>query len=58
MFYEHAHSPLAAIAFETATFFDIVAETGFYVEKILYGNWPGRPHHVSGQDAVVLRKRP
>lgn len=50
--------PLAALAFDADHFARLLTEQGLYVERALYGSWPGRPHHASGQDILILRKMP
>jgi SAM-dependent methyltransferase len=47
---------LGAVGVDLQAFLAVCAQSGLYVEKILYGAWPGRKHFVSAQDAVVLRK--
>lgn len=64
--FEHPHTPgvfvhdkanpTGALAFEHDHFIDLLTEAGLYVERLLCGNWPGRRHHVSGQDILVVRK--
>ena len=41
--------PLAALAFDADHFAGLLTEQGLYIERALYGSWPGRPHHASGQ---------
>ena len=64
--FEHAHGegafvqnpagPLGALAFTFDHFVRLLTEQEFYIERLLYGNWPGRPHHVSGQDILIVRR--
>lgn len=64
--FEHAHGegayvqnptgPLGALAFTLSHFVDLLTEQDLYVERVLYGNWPGRPHHTSGQDILIVRR--
>lgn len=64
--FEHSHSkgvyaqkadrPLEALAFDAGHFGQLLMEQGLYIERALYGSWPGRPYHVSGQDILVIRK--
>jgi SAM-dependent methyltransferase len=55
IFVQDLHGPLGAVAFEHSYFVDLLTQAGLYVEKILYGGWPGRPFHVSGQDILIAR---
>ena len=50
--------PLAALAFDADHFTGLLTEQGLYIERALYGSWPGRPHHASGQDILIIRKIP
>lgn len=50
--------PLGALAFASDHFVALLAEQELYVERALYGNWPNRPHHVSGQDILIVRRMP
>lgn len=53
---ENPASPMSALAFSHDFFMGLLRDAGFYVEKLLYGGWPGRAHFASGQDIVILRK--
>jgi SAM-dependent methyltransferase len=53
---ENPQQPAAVVGFELAALLRLVADAGLYVERILYGNWAGRAHHVSFQDILVLRR--
>ena len=50
--------PLGALAFTFDHFVRLLAEQDLYIERVLYGNWPGRPHYVSGQDILIVRRMP
>lgn len=56
VYVERAEEPRYAVAFEFSFLADLLAAAGLYVERVLYGAWPGRPHWVSFQDILVLRK--
>jgi SAM-dependent methyltransferase len=55
-FIQNPEGPLGAIAFTHEHFVDLLTENELYIEKTLYGNWPGRPHYISGQDIVIIRR--
>ena len=56
--YKTLTRPLGAVAFSVVHFIRLLTEQRLYVERALYGNWPGRPHYVSGQDVLILRCMP
>ncbi len=63
--FEHRHEegvyvqdpgrPLAALAVTFDHLVRLLTDHGLYLERVLYGSWPGRPHHVSGQDVILVR---
>ena len=55
---QNPSGPLGALAFTFDHFVRLLTEQEFYIERVLYGNWPGRPHYVSGQDILIVRKLP
>ena len=50
--------PLGAVAFTFDHFVKLLTENDLYIERVLYGRWPGRPHHISGQDVIIVRSAP
>ena len=66
--FEHRHGegvyvqsrqgPLHALAFTFDHIVRLLTEQDLYIERTLYGRWPGRPHHVSGQDILIVRRMP
>lgn len=58
VFVERKKEPSYAVGFEVGVLAALLARAGLYVERILYGNWSGRPHHASFQDILILRKIP
>ena len=57
-FVQNPAGPLGALAFTHEHFVRLLTEQQLYVERVLYGNWPGRSHHVSGQDILIVRRMP
>lgn len=56
VYVQNPRSPLSALAFTFDHFVQLAVQQEFYVERVLYGSWPGRPHYVSGQDIVIVRR--
>jgi SAM-dependent methyltransferase len=58
VFVQNLGRPLEALAFTSGHFIDLLSEHGLYVERALYGRWPGRAGCVSGQDILIVRRMP
>lgn len=55
---EYKDSPLHAVAFDAPHLYQLIANAGFYVAKIQYGNWVARRGSANFQDVVILRPSP
>lgn len=56
VFIEKPDVPSHAVAFEFHHLADLIAQQGFYIDRILYGAWSGRRICASYQDIIILRK--
>ncbi|MGH7056350.1 MAG: class I SAM-dependent methyltransferase [Acetobacteraceae bacterium] len=53
-FCENGGDPMGAVAYETTLVLSMLADVGLYVDRIVYGGWPGRTSD-GFQDAIVAR---
>jgi SAM-dependent methyltransferase len=55
-FVEKKDVPSFAVAFTPDLIGSMLADTGFYIDRILFGIWSGRPIGTSFQDVIIARK--
>jgi hypothetical protein len=55
-YFEKADDPRYAVAYELDRLGGLLADEGLYIEKCMFGSWPGRHRAATMQDILIVRR--